>query len=95
MSKKIKIRIECTECISFNQTVEMTRAEWTKLKRTPEDRLEDSDMSPLASVLDLHDPLGSQGFSNVEMEVVDGDGNPVEPADYYGQGVFPKGKVKR
>lgn len=41
-------------------------------------------MSPLTDWLDLQEPLTSDGFDNIELDVVDDENKPVKPADYYG-----------
>lgn len=83
MSDKIKIRITCSEQITFDQTVEMTHEEWKELKSTPRFKMEDGDMSPLTEWLDLRNPLGSDDFDDIEIDVVDDENKPVKPGDFY------------
>ena len=83
MSDKIKIRIQCSERVLYDQTVEMTCEQWCELKATPEHTMEHEDMSPLPLWVELSDPLGSRGFEDIEMEVVDDDNDPVKPIDCY------------
>lgn len=85
MSEKLKIRITCSERVRYDQTVEMTREEWDELKATPAREMEDGDMSPLTSLLDLRDPVSSDEFDDIELDVVDDDNKPVKPADGYGR----------
>ena len=83
MSDKIKVRITCSERVRYDQTVEMTREEWAKLKATPERKMEDGDRSPLSSWLDLREPVSSDNFDDIELDVVDEENKPVRPADCY------------
>ena len=80
---KVLVKIVCTEKVQYHQLVEMSRDEWEKLKATDERTMEDEDRSPLASVLDLCDVYGSDGFDDIEIDVVDQEGKQVEPADYW------------
>lgn len=81
--EKIKVRITCSERVSYDQTVEMTREEWLKLKATPERTMEDGDMSPLSSWLNLNEPVSGDDFLDIELDVVDDDNKPVNPPDCY------------
>ncbi|MFO1487844.1 MAG: hypothetical protein U1F65_05140 [Verrucomicrobiota bacterium] len=83
MSEKIKVRIECSQRVSYDQTVEMTREEWEKIKAKPRRKMENCDTSPLNSWLDLRNPITSDDFDDVELDVVDSNGEPVKPADSY------------
>lgn len=83
MNKMIKVRIQCSERVLYDQVAVMTQADWQKLKATPERRMEDEHMSPLPMYIDLADPLCSRGFEDIEMEVVDEDGKTIEPLDSY------------
>jgi hypothetical protein len=86
MSDKLKIRITCSERVRYDQTVEMTREEWLKLKATPERKMEDGDMSPLTSWLDLREVLSGDDFDDIEIDVVGDDNKPVKPSDCYDGG---------
>lgn len=83
MNKKIKVRIKCSERVRYDQTVEMTRDEWAELKSTKETLIEDSMMSPLAEWLNMRDPNDTDGFCDIEIEVVDENKKPVVPEDCY------------
>jgi len=82
---KISIRISCSQRFSFDQVVEMTPEEWKKLKATSESKIEDGDSSPIASLIDATDPVGWGDFDDLEMFVVDNQGEPVKPNDSYGE----------
>lgn len=85
MENKVRVRIRARQTFSFDQTVELPEDEWAKLKETPEQEIECGDTSPIGDLLDLRDPSNWEEFDDIEIEVVDANGRPVEPADYYGQ----------
>ena len=85
MADKIKVRIQTSCVFKYDQTVEMTLEEWAKLKATEERRMEDGDMSPLSSLLNLRDPFDYGNFDDSYLDVVGDDNEPVKPEDYYGQ----------
>lgn len=83
MSEKIKVRIKAELKMQYDQTVEVTKEEWEKLKQTPERDMECNAMSPLGDLLDLRDVCGWDDWEEPELEVVGDDNYPVEPPDYY------------
>lgn len=83
MADKIKVRIQTSCVFKYDQTVEMTPEYWAKLKKTKEKTMEDGDMSPLSSWLDLSDPLDWGDFDEPLLDVVGDDNKPIKPEDYY------------
>jgi hypothetical protein len=83
MSEKVKIRIQTSQKVTYDQIVEMTREQWEALKATPEKLMEDESRSPLSDWLNFNDVLDSDDYDEPNLTVVDDDGKPVRPNDYY------------
>lgn len=83
MSDNVRVRITCRQQLNFSEVIELTKAEWEKLKKTPADKMEDGDMSPIAGLIDCNDPSGWGDFSDVEMFAVDEGGKEIRPYDSY------------
>lgn len=83
MVDKVKVRIKTAVKMRYDQTVEIDRKYWEKIKKTTERNMECSAMSPLGDLLNLLDVLDWDDFEFGLLEVVDEDGNPVDPEDYY------------
>lgn len=83
MSEKIKVRIQTSQKVYYDQIVEMSREAWEKLKATPERQMESESMGPLSELLDLKDFSNWSDYDEPELTVVDDDGKPVQPEDYY------------
>lgn len=71
----VRVHITCGSAIHYDQTREMTLAEWRRLRATSERVLEDG-MGPIGNWLDLHDVNDTLDYHEIEMEVVDADGRP-------------------
>lgn len=83
MSEKVKVRIQTSQKVHYDQIVEMTRDEWEKLKATPERTMESEDMGPLSELLDLKECSDWGDYDEPELTVVDDEGKPIKPEDYY------------
>lgn len=81
--EKVRVRIRCSQRLDYAETVEMTAEEWTKLKATPAHEMEDENHSPLGNFVSATDPLAYGEFDDIEMQVIDKDGNAVLPLDCY------------
>ena len=83
MSEMINVRIQTSQKVYYDQIVEMTPEAWAKLKATPEKVMESEDMGPLTSLLRVNDFSNWHDYEEPELTVVDADGKPVKPDDYY------------
>lgn len=83
MSEKVKIRIQTSCKVTYDQIVEISRERWEALKATPEKEMEDEARSPLSDILDLKEICDWDDYDEPELTVVDDEGNPVKPDDYY------------
>jgi hypothetical protein len=54
-----------------------------KLKVTPERLMESEDMGPLSDLLNINDCSNWDNYDEPELNVVDDEGKPVQPEDYY------------
>ena len=66
----MKVRIQCSQKVYYNQVVEMTKAEFKELKKTPTRELEDQHMSPLTIYLDVLDIHDGGEFDDFDIEEV-------------------------
>lgn len=76
---KIRVRIQASQRVRYDQVVEMDRDEWQRIKK-----LRDKEFaSTLSDWLDLRDVNDGDEFESDEVEgmVVDENGKPVKPAD--------------
>ncbi|ABK99993.1 hypothetical protein Ppro_2387 [Pelobacter propionicus DSM 2379] len=83
MSEKVKVRIQTSCVVKYDQIVEMTRDAWEKLKLTPEKKMECQSFSPISELLDLADVLDWSDYDEPELTVVDDYGKPLLPIDFY------------
>lgn len=83
MSEIVKVRIQTSCKVYYDQTVEMTREEWEKLKLTPERKMESGCMGPLADLIDHRDMSNWNNFDEPALTVVDDDGKTIKPIDFY------------
>jgi hypothetical protein len=83
MSEKVKVRIQTSCKVYYDQTVEMTREEWEKLKLTTERKMCSNSLSPLVDLIYLRDVTMQTNFDEPELTVVDDDGKLIKPIDCY------------
>lgn len=67
----MKIRIQCRQVVSYDQTIEISEEDWEDLKEVTERDIESGSVSPLGDMLDLSDCDG-EDFRDVEIFEVDG-----------------------
>ena len=77
------VLIECEQKVRYCKTVMMTRERWEEIKKVPDREMERDYSSPLGDLFDDHDITDWDDYEDVEMTVVDENGKPVEPEDYY------------
>ena len=83
MSERVKVRIQTSQKIYYNQIVEMPRGEWEKLKAMPEKTMESESMGPISNLLELGDCSHWDDYDEPELTVVDDEGKAVKPLDCY------------
>lgn len=82
-AEKVNVRIRCMQRVEYDQTVEMTRDQWEELKVMSDETLGSDDGSALADYINHNEVCDSGGYENIEMELVDNTGEPLDPPDEY------------
>lgn len=72
----------CEETRRYDVLTDMTREEWANIKATPRNDLRYDDQLMLG-MIDRNDPAATYGFNDIVFEVVNQEGNPVEPEDVH------------
>jgi len=75
----VRVKIVAGMKVRYNQTVEITEEQWKKLKGLSEREMEDE----LGLYVDLKDICDWDDFEDVELDVVDQEGKPIHPPDYW------------
>lgn len=80
--KKICVNIRASQVVHYDQTVEMTPAEWVAIKDVPANKIADA----IDSWLDKNNVFDADGIDNdnLDLMVVDEQGIAVSPPDAYG-----------